>query len=341
MHLKVKDLNDHLASRKESTVTAKLGDFSVTDDATVLTVKNGSESQYSLDETASGALVKYLKIPAAYYHKLTPDFRATVLRYEFDRHQDADTTVEVLNDEIIAVHQPSQTMLPLNRVAEVITATLSGEDTIRRLIVNENRMHIDATTSEHKVEFPANPQSALLAPGQEMAQVGDITEAGFRVLAYPFQAKRPSVSAYAERLICLNGQSVPENIGRIELKGRTVDEVCVEMEEAARLVLSQLDDYLTRLSETRDMTVPGSPQAFAAQLASEANLSRQVLDKVLEIINQLPTPVTVWDINQAFTTVANDVERYTTMVRMQNLGGELAFNAQKMIERCHSCERLL
>ena len=57
--------------------------------------------------------------------------------------------------------------------------------------------------------------------------------------------------------------------------------------------------------------------------------------------NQLPEPVSVWDVNQAFTNVANIVERYQTMMRLQTLGGSLSFDAERMIERCGTCERLL
>lgn len=343
MQLQVKELPEFLAKRQEDTVTAVLNHFDVDDEATELIVDTGSEEkEFVLDEQAISALTKYLKVPTTYFEKLSPEFKATVLRYEFDRHKEAATTLEVLNGDIIAVHQPGKTMLPLNKVAGVITNVCNDDDTIRRIIVNENRFHVDVTSSAHQIEFPLNPQSpGAYAYGADTAAVGDITEAGMRILAYPFQAKRPSVGAYAERLICLNGQCTAEKIGAIDLKGRTVDEVCAEMEIAAELILGQLDDYLQRLAATRDMTVPGSPQAFAAQLAQEANLSRQVLDKVLEIVNQLPEPVTVWDINQAFTSVANDTTRYATMVRMQTLGGELGFDAQRMIERCNSCERLL
>jgi hypothetical protein len=87
------------------------------------------------------------------------------------------------------------------------------------------------------------------------------------------------------------------------------------------------------------MTPPGSPQAFAAQLAREANVSRAVLNKVLDIINQLPEPVSIWDVNQAFTSVANEVETYTTMTRLQTLGGSLAMDAEEMVKRCKTCEQ--
>jgi hypothetical protein len=162
-----------------------------------------------------------------------------------------------------------------------------------------------------------------------------------RLLAHPFSNVPPSVNLYAERLICTNGMTTDERLGRIALKGNTVDEVINEMELAAHQILGQLDHYLDRLSETRRIEAPGTPQAFAAQLAKESNVSRKILDRVLETINQLPAPVTVWDVNQAFTAVANEVEQYKTMARLQTLGGELAFDAHRVVQRCHTCEQRL
>lgn len=327
MQLKVRELPEHLTKRAEGTLTAPLSDFQVTDDATCLTVHDRS---FPLDQIASRSLTRYLKVPDAYYEKLTPEFRATVLRYEFDRREDTEAVLESLDDTILAVHQPSQVMLPLSRVAQVVTKVLDPEDSIRRLITDGERFHLDATSGSHRVEFPA--------PGD--SHVGDITEAGFRVLAYPFQMKPPSVGVYAERLVCSNGMTTEEQLGRIALKGRTVEEVIDSMEEAAGLVLSQLDSYLDKLSETRNMPVPGSPAAFVARLAQEARVSRQVLDRVLEIVNQMDNP-SVWDVQNAFTAVANSATQYSTMVRLQTLGGSLSFSAEQMINRCGQCERLL
>ena len=327
MQIQVGQLTEHLAKRAEGTITAKLGEFTVNDDATVLSA--GHTAHFVLDESANHALARYLKIPPAYFDGLTPDFRATLLRYEFDRRQNADTVVESLAGEIVAVHQPSQIMLPVSRVVEVITKTLKPEDTVRRFLVDDQRLHVDVTTTDHNVVFPSD------------AEVGDITEAGLRILSHPYASKPPSVGTYLERLACTNGQTTPEKVGQVSIKGRTVDEVIAEMEVAAELVLSQLDEKLARYAATRSILVPGPPQAFVAQLAREAGVNRQVLDAVLDIVNQLPEPVSVWDVQNAFTAVANIVERYSTMTRLQTLGGSLSFDAERMVERCGTCERLL
>jgi hypothetical protein len=346
--LKVGQLDEYLGKREENTFTATLGEMSVSDDATELRVSSGlTGATYVLDDSANAVLAKYLNIPGRYFKMIDPDFRATLLRYEFEKHKAAPTAIEAVNGAIVALHQPTEVMLPMNRVAGVVTKTFNPDDTIRRFIPSESRLHIDVTTANHKVAFPLTipedgPTGGQFPPiSPEKAQVGDVTEAGVRFLAHPFSSVAPSVNLYAERLICTNGQTTDERLGRISLKGNTVDDVINEMELAAQHILSQLDGYLEKLSATRTMTVPGSPQAFAAQLAKEANVSRKILDKVLETINQLPEPVTIWDVNQAFTAVANEVDQYKTMVKLQTLGGDLAFDAETAIHRCGQCERLL
>lgn len=332
MTLKVGELDEYLAKRVENTVTRKLEDLSTSDDATTLYYVDGlGNGQLQLDETASKALCKFLKVPHAYYDKVSPDFRAQLLRYEFDRHKQVDASLELLNGDLVAVHQPEAVMLPLTRVAGVISSVFSPEDTMRRVIVNDTRFHVDVTTDKHQLSFPSKHDM----------NVGDVTEAGIRFLSFPFRNDKPSASVYAERLVCMNGQTTDERLGRINLKGRNVDEVIDEMEIAANLLMGELDDYLAKLDATRTLYAPGSPQAFAQQLAREAKLSRETLDAVLDIINQLPEPVSIWEINQAFTSVANNANAYTLMTRLQNLGGALAFDAERMIERCSTCERLL
>jgi hypothetical protein len=345
MHLKVGQLDEYLAKRQENSFTATLGEFSVSDDATALKVDTGvTGANYTLDDSATAALAKYLNIPGRYLKMLDPDFRATTLRYAFEKHKSAPTTIESLNGAIVALHQPSQIMVPMSGVARVVTKVFNPDDTVRRMISSESRLHIDVTTSNHQIQTGVLEPTGDTMEGRQPAithAVGDITEAGVRFLAHPFSSVAPSVNLYTERLICTNGQTTDERLGRISLKGNTVDDVINEMELAAQHILGQLDTYLEKLSATRTMEVPGSVQAFVQQLAKEANLNRKVVDRVLDIVNQLPQPVSVWDVNQAFTSVANEVDQYKTMMKLQVVGGDLGFDAERTLHRCKTCEQRL
>jgi hypothetical protein len=82
--------------------------------------------------------------------------------------------------------------------------------------------------------------------------------------------------------------------------------------------------------------------SFAEQLGHEFDIPQRQLHLVLDRVRQLPVEgSTVYDVNQAFTSVANEVRNYNDRTRLQTLGGSLAIDAARMIERCTQCERLL
>lgn len=345
MQLKVGQLDEHLARRRESSFTARLGDLRVDDVGATISVSNPLTSEsWVLDDPTLKLLGRFLKVPVPYLQAVDPDFRVQLLRYELERHRQAEVTLESVDGNLVAVHSPSQVMIPQGEVLALVARVFTPEDTVRRLIVDGERLHVDVTTARSRLITTASaplPDEVVGRGAPATVSVGDITEAGVRFLIAPFTSTPPSVTAYAERLVCSNGMTTEQRLGRVMIKGHTLPEVIEGMEAAAQAVLGNLPDHLEALLQTRSTPVPGEIAAFAAQLAREAGLSRSVLDAVLDILNQQTGPVSVWDVTQAFTAVANRVERYQTMIRLQTLGGALAFDAPRMLERCGACERLL
>ena len=74
-------------------------------------------------------------------------------------------------------------------------------------------LHLDVSSPEFTVEVPGDGSERRPA-------VGDITQAGIRVLAYPGLAKAPTVATYLHRLVCTNGMQVKETVGQISLRGK-------------------------------------------------------------------------------------------------------------------------
>ena len=330
----VGELAASLDNRHEETLTAELGSIQFADDATSLTAQDGRV--LTLDESAEAALARYLKIPRSYLQSLQPGFKAETYRYHADQHSEVSTVLEVVGGHLISVHSPDQMMLPVRSVAELATKVFRESDTVRTLVRDHNLLQLDITTADHAVEVP-NPNRIIGRP-----EVGDITEGGVRILAYPYQVKAPSGVSYFNRLECTNGMCQEIKSGEIRITASTVDEVLEQMEAAAREVLSSLDDKLQSYLHTAHTPVPGSRQAFALQLGREARLGAGVMFEVMDVINQLPDEGTsVYDVMQAFTGVANNDVTHQTMLRLQTLGGSLAMNTQRMIDRCGVCERLL
>ena len=331
--MKVAELAESLAKRHETRKVVRLGDLAIADDCSTITISGG---QFAIDDQALGVLARYLKLPVQYLKDCPPDFRAETLKFWRDQKAQADVILESVDNGIVSMFSPGLMMIPVARIGKLVEAVFKPEDEIRHLTREEKRFHLDVTTKDYRVEV-LNP---MQIPGRP--EVGDITEGGIRFLAYPDRVKAPSVARYLHRLVCTNGMTTAETDSRIVITGLTMPEVLQSMEEAAEKLLSTMDDNLDRYIRTAELPVPGHPLSFAEQLGHEWNVPQRVLHTVLDRVRQLPEEgTTVYDINQTFTAVANEVHSYDTRTRLQTLGGALATDAPRMIERCATCERLL
>ena len=329
--MKVCELEEALDRRLEAHIETEMGRVVVADDASHLSI-GGNE--YALDEVAEKAIAKYLKIPPKYLANCSPEFKATTLSYWCDVYSEADTVFETVNQSIVSVHSPESLSIPVKQVGKLIGRVFSPDDDVT-FHQDDTRLHVDIVTNRHQVEV-LNPGGMPNRPA-----VGDITRGGVRILTYPHQGKAPSVLDYLERLICTNGMTRTEQSGQISIKGQTLDEVLLEMEAAAHAVLGGLDEKLEKYAATAATRVPGTPLGFAYQLGRESNFPSAVMHRVVALVNQLPPDASVYDVNQAFTTVANYDLPYSTRMRLQALGGTLAFNADQVCSRCDTCEQLI
>jgi hypothetical protein len=337
--VKVAELAENLAKRKESRRIVRLGDLAIPDDCSSITIPASEDTpaaQFLLDEKTLRVLAKFLKLPATYLEECPPDFRSTTLRYWRDRKGHVDVVLEAVDDNVTALYSPGLMMLPVARVARMIERTFKPEDDIRLLLRDEQVFHVDITSDDFKIEIP-NPRRI---PGRP--EVGDITCGGIRFLASPSKVKAPSVSRFLHRLVCTNGMVTDAAEDKIVIKGLSVAEVIESMEEAADRLLSNMDEHLDRYKDTALLAVPGHPLSFAEQLGHEFNVPQRQLHAILDRVRQLPEEgATVFDVAQAFTSVANEVHNYADRTRLQTLGGSLALEAPRMIERCHTCQTLL
>ena len=113
------------------------------------------------------------------------------------------------------------------------------------------------------------------------------------------------------------------------------------MEQAARQVLSGLDEKLTSYAQMAQRPIPGNASAFAYQIAREHNIGPRVLNRVMERANLLPENASLYDFVQILTSLANEGVRYRTMSQLQVLGGEMALNTDHFLHRCTGCQRMM
>ena len=333
----VADLKDHLSGVRERTVETTLGDIGVDPDAARIVLASGEE--FNLDEQAERSLAQYLGVSKSYLAKCPPDLKAHNLNYWLSRQGNAAAVIEVIGDHWVTIHKPGLLILPLSRVADVITATMDPDYEIVQLIRNDTSFHVDIITPHQYVEVA--PDERIEDRRRGSRSVGDITHGGVRILANPSEVEAPRVTTYLHRLWCTNGSTSPEAEGTIRLKGNTVDDVLVEMEGACRRVMGELDDKLASYAALARTRPPGSPVRFAYQLGREYGLPQRLMDRVMERVNVLPEDATLYDVQQVFTELANGPVNYRLMTRLQQLSGDLAFSTEQVTHRCGTCERLL
>jgi hypothetical protein len=330
--VKVSELIESLGSKQEERTPTTLSNIEISDDAGTLSVDG---RQFFLDELAENSLANYLKINRTYLAQCPPDLKATNFRYWLNYRENASVTVESVENSITGFYRPDAMLIPVASVAEIVGRVFSPDDEVKDLRRDNERFHIDVTSHTHYVDVP-NPERILGRP-----EVGDVTSGGVRILAFPNAPVAPSVTAYLHRLVCRNGMTEAQQEGTIRLKGKTVPEILVEMEQAAREVLGGLDEKLTSYAQMAQRAIPGNASSFVYQIAREHNIGPRVLNRLMERANLLPENATLYDVQQIFTEVANSGVKYRTMVALQSLGGELAFHTDRVLHRCGQCERLL
>lgn len=334
----VADLKTHLDQMgQERRLQTTLGELTVDDEARYIQLADGETFQ--LDEQAERSLAQYLGISKSYLAKCPQELKAHNLNFWLQRRGNAAAVIEATDEHWVTIHKPGLLILPLARVADVITETLDPNFEVVSLIRNDVQFHVDIITPHH-IEIA--PDDRIEDRSRGTRTVGDITHGGIRILSNPTEVVAPQVLTYLHRLWCTNGSTSPESEGTIRLKGNTVDDVFVELEAACRRVMGELDGKLADYAALAATFPPGSPTRFAYQLGREYGLTQRLMDRIMERVNVLPDDATLYDIQQIFTEMANSgTVNYKTMTRLQHLSGELAFNTESVTHRCNTCERLL
>lgn len=332
----VSDLKQHIDRVQERSLSVSLADIEIDPDSSRIVLASGE--QFPLDEQAERSLATYLGVSKSYLAKCPPELKAHNLNFWLQRRGSAAAVIEATDDHWVTIHKPGMLILPLSRVAEVITDTMDPSYEIVSLIRNDTRFHIDIIT-DHHVEVEPDERIEDRRRGER--SVGDITHGGVRILSNPSEMQPPQVLTYLHRLWCTNGSTSPESEGVIRLKGNTVDDIFVEMEAACRRVMGDLDTKLAEYAALATMFPPGSPTRFAYQLGREYKLPQRMMDRVMERVNILPEDATLYDIQQIFTELANGPVNYRMMTQLQHLSGDLAFHTDAVTHRCGTCERLL
>lgn len=328
----VADLAKAVEGVKERSLTSDLAGISIDREAKSLHLESGEEFEF--DEQAERTVSSFLGINRSYLSKCPPDLKAHNLNYWLQRRPDASATIEALGDRLVNMHKPGLPVLPVGRIATIITTLFDLSFEIANFKAEDKIFHADILTN-HQVEVPVDNRI------EGRREVGDITHGGVRILANPTEVKSPSVVTYLHRLRCTNGTTSAAKLGQIRIKGQTIDQVMESLELAARKAMGELDAKLASYAALAERKPPGSPLRFAHQLGQEYRIPARVMQRVLESVKQLPEDASLYDVQNIFTQTANGNVKTDTAFALQELGGEIAFHTDHIVHRCSQCERLL
>jgi hypothetical protein len=333
--MKLTELKDQVALNNSHRVVLTLGKIEINDDGTRLSWGNhAGTKEIILDDHGTALLARYLKVPNTYLKNLPTAERVRTLRYHRDRFSEADTVLQIVNDELVAIYSTEAMMLPLSRVLDEIEELPLPEAAVHEVIRETNLFQVDVTSPYLSIEVP-NPLQVKGRPEP------DIVYGGVRIVTYPFKNKAPSVVTYMHRVHTGSGMSTSLKAGEISFKGRTIEEVLLALRNNASAVIEGADEKLRLLAESGGIEVPGTPLAFATQLAREEGLKVGVRDVVTMLVTQLPPVASVFDVNEAFLQAAQRGVNYQTRLKLEQFGARLAIQAKRAVERCNTCEQLL
>jgi len=344
---KVSELESLLPKHEPSPVQVRLENVEVDETGHFINVtedhfaeeQDPKVTRFSLDELSEKELSKFLGVPFKYIENCPGQLKAINLNFWLQANAESSAVFSVIDGrDINAVYTPDKVVLPTSRVAEIIPRVFEADDTIHTFHTDDRTFQMDITSERWQVDVPGN--GVLDRPA--VGEVGDITSGGIR-LYVPTNLKehKPVVSTFLNRLVCTNGMVLPSTDQVIQLKGQTIDDILEEMENAAGVLLSGLDEHLDNFRKTAETAVPGNYLAFLRQVGQDHGISRTVIDRALDWAAAYgQTEWTVYDALNLFTSLANRAS-FVQANKLQRFGGHMIDHTAAIVHRCQTCERVI
>lgn len=320
----VQDLREQIQGINHNPVTIPLSDVEVQSDGLHL----GDRALLAFDDLTRERLSSFLKLPNSYLGKCPPALQQSNLNYWLNNN-DGEASFYTQENRLVGVYDPNKTALPLTTYLGAIDRAFLPHNEVVKFVAEPEYLHVDIVT-DAEVE--------VLGDGSERRPaVGDITKAGLRIIAHPDVDKPPVVSTYLHRLVCTNGLSVPEIAGKITLRSKSPEDIASELENVMVGMIADLQTRLDDYARTAEIPIVGETSHFLYNVATERNLPRAVMNRVIDLGSNLGENPTIYDVTQIFTEVANEDISYRSQLALQGIGGDFVGNTDEMLRRCENC----
>lgn len=290
----------------------------------------------------------FLKGPGYKYLQREPlDWQRKVVNHHIKKIADSDSVWYIEGSAIAGIYQPDDKIMPLVSVAEVVANVFDPYD-MANVLYSPDQVEINVLSRVKTVTVPGIPgvESRPMEGTVDYEggiKVGDLSAGGVRIIIQPGKPERaPIVEEMWERYVCTNGMTRRVGGSQINLRGRTVPEILIEMENVARAIFEGLDESARAIQHSAETLVPGATSDFLRAVARERNINAATILRLQERAAGLPANPTIYDVTQIITDMANE-EGLPVLTRrnLQAIGGDLTVDTERMVHRCTQCERPL
>lgn len=353
----VADITEVLGAADQQRAVAPLSSIEVSQDGSEFTAvsDNGDRFNFALDSEIERSMGKFLGVPAGYIEKCPGSLKAANLNHWIKESEDARALIVHNSESASSFLDPDKHAILPSDVAGVISRVFAPEDQLVTVHRTDEMMHIDVKIMDSEVNVPGNgvgdrPDAGGNLWTPEIESIGleegtrtnvfDITNGGVQFLLKPNQP--PVVNRYFNRLVCDNGLIIPVEDAKITLRGKTVDDIIDEMESSAEILLGSMDSALTRYAESSEQVVPGNVGDFIRQVGLEHRIPNRIIMQALNYAGAYGmtsrSDISGYDVLNIFTNLANHVS-YSSRMKLQGLGGNIADAGEDFYARCTQCER--
>jgi hypothetical protein len=283
-----------------------------------------------------------------YLLRETLPWQRTVLRHHTEQSADQEMIWHLEGGNVAGVYSPDAKIIPLSLVAERIANVFDADDQVNVLYAPD-QVEINVISDFHTVTVPgipgvsSRPLEGTVDHVRSGRKVGDLSAGGVRIIIQPGRPERaPVVEEFWERLVCTNGMTRRIPGSSINLRGRTVDEILLEMENVMQTIVAGLSASARAIHHSAMTPVPGAVSDFIRQVATERGVNANTIIRLQEQAASLPENPSVYDVTQVVTALANeDGLPAASRRRLQAIGGDLTVDTERMVHRCITCERPL
>lgn len=283
----------------------------------------GATRQVPISEEGLHHLAAHLDVPFKFLERQDPEFRQMIVNGLIQRNH-GEFCVRWNDSGVKGFHGLHQELFTPRQVARVGSNVIPAADVV-------NLTHTPKLFTFDLV-VPVDHEGW----GGDR-KVGDLTGAGLRFGLNVERNLAPWVQPWSYRLACTNGMEFFDPELRLDARGKTVEEVMDDLEDAAARAFGRVEHQIEAFYAMRSERV-SNPERTLLRLATERGISERVATGMMRRIPEMELEeVTMFDLLNLLTNEANNPAISVAHARqLQQAGGGVVSDHAARCAHCQS-----